>query len=187
MIAVYLDDPRHRESEKLAFAAERYARGGAVPEALEGFANAACLEESVAASVSLAEPRERTLLAISAVCLWLKARQWDEAARSGCSFLALPRALTPDGNRELVALVDRAWRSRELDAHFVGRSAYVGVETRLDVVGVLKAVNLRGEEPSIVVSRKAGRQKGFASPRASRTTASGRSSIAGCGFMASMS
>jgi len=140
MIKPYLDTPRHRQSEELAFAAERHAREEPKKEAQEGFARAARLEEEVALLVGENEPKERTLLAISAVSLWLKAREWEEAARAGCFFLGRPQALTPDGRRDLAALVDRAWRTIELDAYFTDRNAYVGLEARLDGGAVRKGI-----------------------------------------------
>ena len=104
MIKPYLDNPRHRQSEELAFAAERHARRGAEQEAREGFDQAARLEEEVALLVSEDEPRERTLLAISAVSLWLKAREWDEAARAGCLFRKLGPKTTATSSKS------QAWR-----------------------------------------------------------------------------
>jgi hypothetical protein len=104
----YFDDPDHRGSEAHAFAAERAERAGAIDAARASFAEAAKLEERAAGKVPEAEPRLRSLFAISAVSLWLKAAEWDHAARVGRWFLAFPGALTPDGQRELESLVDRA-------------------------------------------------------------------------------
>ncbi len=128
----YFDDEDHRKSERLALSAERSVRSGAWREARQAFADAAALEEATTHRIAHTVPRVRTLFAISAVSLWLKAAEWDEASRAGCAFLATPVALTPDGQRELQALVERAWRSRELEAVFgPEREAFVGLETRL--------------------------------------------------------
>lgn len=132
MIDPYFDNLDHRSSEALTFTAERAERRGDLDAARAAFAEAAKLEELAAYNVPESEPRLRSLFAISAVSLWLKAAEWDEAARLGCSFLAAPRALTPDGRRELESLVDSAWRSRELSAVFGReRDAFAGLEARL--------------------------------------------------------
>ena len=108
MIEQFFDDERHRRSEERAFAAERAERKGSFDEARLAYEEAASLEEQAARAVPGVVPRVRALLAISAVSLWLKARRWDDAARAGCSFLAEPAALTPDGRRELESLVGLA-------------------------------------------------------------------------------
>ncbi len=128
----FFDDPRHRRSEELAFFAERAERTSDLASALAQYAEAAELEEKNALEVPSDLPRVRGVLAISAVALWLRAEQWDEAARAGCAFLASPGALTPDGRHELQSLVDRAWRSSELVKVFGrDRNAFAGLEARL--------------------------------------------------------
>lgn len=128
----FFDDPRHRLSEELALVAERAERGGNRAAAAEKYAAAAELEEANAREVPADVPRVRSVLGISSVALWLRAEKWDEAARAGCTFLAAPQALTPDGRRELQALVDQAWRAAELEATFGGeRDAFSGIEARL--------------------------------------------------------
>lgn len=131
-IEPFFDDPRRRRSEELAFFAERAEATGDLRTALARYAEAAALEEQNAAEVPGDVPRVRSVLAISAVALWLRADQWDEAARAGCAFLAAPQMLTPEGRRELQALVDRAWQTREVEAVF-GRDqdAFAGLEARL--------------------------------------------------------
>jgi hypothetical protein len=128
----FFDDPRSRRSEELAFFAERAEQTGDLAAALAKFAEAAKLEEENALDVPGDVPRVRSVLAISAVALWLRAEQWEEAARAGCAFLSASGALTADGRRELKALVDRAWRSVELETIFGrDRDAFAGVEARL--------------------------------------------------------
>ncbi len=105
----FFDNPRRRRSEELAFFAERAERAGDLPAARAQYAEAARLEEENALAIPADVPRVRSVLAISAVALWLRAEQWDEAARAGRAFLAVPNALTHDGLRELESLVDRAW------------------------------------------------------------------------------
>lgn len=109
-------DPRRRRSEELAFAAERADDRGDAASALVQYAEAAKLEEANALDVPGEVPRVRSVLAISAVALWLRAEQWEEAARAGCAFLAVPNTLTPDGVRKLRSLVDRAWRALTLSS-----------------------------------------------------------------------
>lgn len=109
-IEPFFADPRRRRSEELAFFAEQAERSGDIATALATYADAARLEEENAMEIPADAPRVRTVLAISTVALWLRAEQWEEAARAGCAFLAAPAALTPDGRRELKSLVDRAWR-----------------------------------------------------------------------------
>lgn len=128
----FFDDPRHRRSEELAFFAERAERTGDIPSALSQYGEAASLEEENALEVPGEVPRIRSVLAISAVALWLCAEQWEQAARAGCAFLATPQGLTVDGRRELQSLVDRAWRSTELEAMFgPERDGFAGLEARL--------------------------------------------------------
>lgn len=149
MIEAYLNDQRHRQSEELAFDAERLTRKGQLEASSAAYAKAASLEEAVAQEVADREPRERTVLAISAVSLWLKAGKWDDAARCGCHFLGMPHALTPDGKKELAALVDRAWRSQELGEYFPGNAAYAGLEARL-LGGTIR----KGLAPANVVAER---------------------------------
>ena len=109
MTDLYFDDPDHRASEAEAFVAERAERAGAVDDARAAFRDAARLEERAARRVVPADDgRMRSLFAISAVALWLRAAEWDEAARAGCAFLGEPDALTPDGRRALRSLIERA-------------------------------------------------------------------------------
>lgn len=132
MIDAYFDDPDHRESEALALAAEAAERRHAWDEARELFSEAARREEAAAFKVPESLPKLRSLFAISAVSLWLKSESWDEASRAGCSFLALPAALTPDGIREIQGLVERAWRSRELSTSLgADPDGVSGIEARL--------------------------------------------------------
>lgn len=146
----FFDDPRRRRSEELAFFAERAERTGDLASALTQYAEAAELEEKNALEVPVDFPRVRGVLAISAVALWLRAGRWDEAARAGCAFLATPSALTPDGRHELQSLVDRAWRSTELEAVFGrDRDAFAGLEARL-LGGAVRA----GIAPAAVVAER---------------------------------
>ncbi len=130
-IEQFFGDPRRRRSEELAFFAERAERTGDPSTALLRYAEAAALEEANALDVPGEVPRVRSVLAISAVALWLRAERWDEAARAGCTFLAAPEMLTPDTRRELESLVDRAWRSREVESVFGRAGAFAGLEARL--------------------------------------------------------
>lgn len=149
MIEKFFDDPRHRESEELAFLAERAERSGDVVKALAGFARAAELEEANALDVPGAQAKVRTLLGISAVSLWLRAERWGEAARAGCAFLAHPGSLTPDGRQELRLLVERAWRLEEARRAFGEETAYAALEAKL-AGGLVGA----GLAPHVVVAER---------------------------------
>jgi hypothetical protein len=146
----FFDDPRRRRSEELAFFAERAERAGDHASALSQYAEAARLEEENALEIPGDVPRVRGVLAISAVALWLRAQRWDEAARAGCAFLALPSMLTADGLRELQALVERAWRAHELEAVFGrDRDAFAGLEARM-LGGAVRS----GLAPAAVVAER---------------------------------
>ena len=149
MIEKYFDDPRHRESERVAFDAEQAAKRGATDEAHRIFQQAARLEEAAAQVVPAEEAKVRSLLGISAVSLWLRAADWDEAARAACAFLALPHGLTQGGAQELRALVDRAWRLREMETVVGDGGSYVPLETKL-AGGAVRA----GLAPSLVVAER---------------------------------
>lgn len=149
MIEKFFDDPRHRRSEELAFFADIAASKGDIVKALADYAEAARLEEENALEVPGELQKLRTLLAISAVALWLRAEQWDEAARAGCAFLAKPRELTPDGRRELQSYVDRAWRAAEVEAVFGKDGAYAPLEAKLSG-GLIRC----GLAPSTIIGER---------------------------------
>lgn len=138
----FLKDPRGRRSEELAFEAERAHRAGDQERARALYAQAAELEGEVAREVPDAEPRVRSVLAISAVALWLEAGRHDDAARAACEFLARPEALTEQGKAELEALLSRAFRERG--------PAKVASD-KVQIEGVLKVINLRARPPYIGV------------------------------------
>lgn len=137
-----LEDPRGQRSEALAFEADRARRNGSEARARSLFAEAAELEAAVARDVLAGKPRVRSVLAISAVALWLDAHRHEDAARTACEFLARPELLSEQGKAELEALLERALHER-------GPSK-VGSE-RVEVLGVLKLVNLRARRPYIGV------------------------------------
>jgi hypothetical protein len=147
MIEDIFDDERHRRSDELAFFAERSERKGDLVAALVQYAEAARLEEAVALDVS--EPRGRTLFAVSAVALWLRAERWDEAARAGCLFLTQPDKLTPDGPRAMRRLVDRAWRTAEVEQALGPGAVFVPVEATLEG-GVVR----QGLAPTTVIAER---------------------------------
>lgn len=92
----------------LAFEAERARKAGGQARALSLFAQAAELEYQVALDVPGDQARLRSVLAISAVALWIDARRYGDAVRAACEFLARPDALTEQGLSDLQALLDRA-------------------------------------------------------------------------------
>jgi hypothetical protein len=143
------NDPRHRRSEELSFLAERAERTGDLAGALAQYADAARLEEENALAVPGDVPKIRELFAVSAVSLWLRAERWSEAARAGCGFLAQPDMLTPDGVRALQKLVDRAWRTAEVEQALGTGGTFVPVEAVLSG-GLVR----QGLAPSTVVTER---------------------------------
>ena len=137
-----LEDPRGQRSEALAFEADRARRAGNEARARAHFAEAAELEAAVAREVLAGKPRVRSVLAISAVALWLDAHRHEEAARTACEFLAKPELLSEQGKADLEALLERTFHERG--------PAKVGNE-RVEVEGILKLVNLRARRPYIGV------------------------------------
>lgn len=127
----FFDDPRRRQSEEHAFDAERAERAGDLAAARAKYAAAARLEQEVAMQVPASAARVRSVLAISAVALWLRGEAWGDAATAACAFLAQPDLLTPQGRTDLRVLLDRAWRTEEIE-RAVGRDgSYASLETRL--------------------------------------------------------
>lgn len=96
------DDPRSRESEELAFRAERAESAGNPEASKQLFARAAALEEAVIADTPPSSPRVKRVLAISAVALWLKAHEHVRASDLAMKYVA-------DGlvtEEDLVEMVD---------------------------------------------------------------------------------
>lgn len=149
MIETFFNDARHRRSEELAFFAERAERKGDLQAALAQYGESARLEEECALEIPGDVPKIRTLLAISAVALWLRAERWSEAARAGCAFLAQPDKLTPDGVRAIQKLVDRAWRTDEVEQALGVRGSFVPVEATLSG-GLVR----QGLAPSTLVAER---------------------------------
>jgi hypothetical protein len=145
----YFLDPRRQRSQELAFAAERTEDSGDLAAALAYYADAARLEEENALGVPGDTPRVRSVLAVSAVALWLRAERWDDDARAGCAFLAEPTKLTPDGLRAIRKLVDRASRTSEVEHALGTGGVYVPVEATLSG-GLVR----EGLAPSTVVAER---------------------------------
>jgi hypothetical protein len=143
------DDPRHRRSEELAFLAERAERKGELAAALTHYAESARLEEESALDVPGDVPEVRELFAVSAVALWLRAERWSEAARAGCAFLGQPDKLTPDGAHAIQDLVDRAWRTAEVERAVGKDGTFVPVEATLSG-GLVR----QGLAPSTLVAER---------------------------------
>lgn len=134
----YLDDPRGRQSEALAYEAERILRRD-----LEGartlYAKAARLEAAVALDVPRGSPRVRSALAVSAVALWYKAGCYQEALALAYQFLAAP-PLAPDAEVELQSILSRCWRAQEIEAAKGAGEEWVPVEIILDGGDVRRGV-----------------------------------------------
>lgn len=103
------DDPRGRQSEQLAFEAERALSAGEFDRARSLFARAAELEEKVVVDTSPDEPRVRSVLAVSEVALWYKAHRLSRAQALARHYLAIGITVEAD-LRELHHLIREARR-----------------------------------------------------------------------------
>ena len=124
-------DPRRVRSQELVGLADRAEDEGDLAAELAHYAEAARLEEENALDVPGDVPRVRTVLAISAVALWLRAERWDEAARAGYVFLTQPDKLTADGPGAIRKLVERAWCASEVQQALGAGAGYIPVEVTL--------------------------------------------------------
>ena len=143
------DDPRRQRSEELAFLAERTERKGDLAAALAQYAESARLEEENALDIPGDASQIRSALGVSAVALWLRAERWSEAARAGCAFLGQPDKLTRDGVRAIQKLVDRAWRTSEVEETLGRDGTFVPVEATLSG-GLVR----QGLAPSTLVAER---------------------------------
>jgi hypothetical protein len=145
----FFQDPRRVRSQELTALADRAEDDGDLAAELGYYAEAARLEEANALDVPAEASKVRTLLAISAVALWLRAERWDDAARAGCLFLSQPEKLTPDGPEEIRKLVDRAWRTSEVQRTLGPGAVFVPVEATLSG-GLVR----QGLAPSVLVAER---------------------------------
>jgi hypothetical protein len=104
----HIEDPRRKQSEELAFRAERAERAQDEAQAQAFFAQAAALEEEVGKEVPISSPRLKGIFAISATALWKRAGRWSDVSRTALSFLAQPDGLLPDTITELRSLLATA-------------------------------------------------------------------------------
>lgn len=123
------DDPRGRQSEQLAFEAERAMNAGELDAARGLFAQAAELEEKVVADTDSAEPRVKSVLAVSAVALWYKAHRLTRAQILARHYLTAGVAVDGESVRELRALIRNAQQARGSG----GQSSTFPVANRSDV------------------------------------------------------
>lgn len=130
-IVQLFDDPRHRASEERTDAAQSAEWAGDFETAKSLYAEAARLEEAHAFDVPGDDPRLRAMFGVSAVALWLRAERWDDAARVGCALLAAPDKLGGDGVHAIQKLVDRAWRTREVERALGEGGQYMPIEATL--------------------------------------------------------
>jgi len=145
----FFTDPRRQRSEELAFLAERTERKGDLAAALAQYAESARLEEENALDIPGDASQIRSALGVSAVALWLRAERWSEAARAGCAFLGQPDKLTRDGVRAIQKLVDRAWRTSEVEETLGRDGTFVPVEATLSG-GLVR----QGLAPSTLVAER---------------------------------
>jgi hypothetical protein len=139
MSASPLEDPRRAKVEAYAQAAETAWRAKGHKDSDDLFAKAAAIEEEVAREVPAASPRTRSVLAISAVALWYKARNYARAKRTAYTFLATEAGLTTQGRSALEELVDRCSREHEI-ASLGADPTMALVEIKLDGGDVAKGV-----------------------------------------------
>jgi|LNFM01.1.fsa_nt_gb hypothetical protein len=98
------DDPRSRRAEERAFEAERCERRGEFARARELYLEAAENSLSVALDVQ-GLPRVRSVLAVSAVCLFRRAGRYDRAIEAAERLLAEDLSLTEEAAHELRDIV----------------------------------------------------------------------------------
>lgn len=112
-MTAYLDDPRRIEADGLARAAEGADRLARYDDAMRLYAQAATIEEAVAKSVPVAQPKLRSVLAVSAVALWAKAGRVDDVRRLAAVFMRTPEGLTFEAVRAMTnMLADASARKR---------------------------------------------------------------------------
>ena len=91
------NDPRSHEADDLALEAELLGRRGEHAGARELYRRAAALEEALARETPVSSPRQRGVLAISAVSLWGAAGALERAfslAEAGSDEVDLALAIT---------------------------------------------------------------------------------------------
>lgn len=120
----------HGRSEQLAEAAHEAARAGNTPRAAELFADAARLEADALGELGSDKPRTYGITAISAVALWYKAGDLQEAERLAYA-AASARHLPPFAADELRALLQTIWNEaaqREAGVSFAPGQVLVSVK-----------------------------------------------------------
>lgn len=110
----YFGDARRRESEELAFFAEKCERQGNFQDAAKLYQRAADLETQVIESLIEAPIRVRSVLAVSAVALWFKSGDLERAQAYAYKFLARENSLTEEDRLELERILQRCWQKRTI-------------------------------------------------------------------------
>lgn len=101
----FLDDPRGRESGRLAFAAEQLLRTDR-SAARQNYARAAALESELLAEVPRTQRRIFSALAVSAVALWFKAGESTRVIELAAQLLNDADSLTADARSEIRGMHD---------------------------------------------------------------------------------
>lgn len=112
--ASYFGDPRRRESEELAFFAEKCARQGKYQDAAELYRRAADLETQVVEDLRDAPVRVRSVLAVSAVALWFKCGDIVNTQKYAYKFLSSYDSLIDEDRLELERILQRCWQKRTI-------------------------------------------------------------------------
>jgi len=102
----------HSRSEQLAAAAHEAARAGDSRRSEELFADAARLEEDALHRVGAGNPRTYGVTAVSAVALWAKSGNVEQAERLAA--FAITKKLPPFAVDQLCALLHELKRRRDL-------------------------------------------------------------------------
>ncbi|MBK9752037.1 MAG: hypothetical protein IPO88_00785 [Nannocystis sp.] len=109
------NDPRSHEADDLALEAELLGRRGEHVGARELYRRAAALEEALARETPVSSPRQRGVLAISAVSLWGAAGALERAISLADEFLT-DHAL-PASERTSLAKLAEELRTRAAQEH----------------------------------------------------------------------
>lgn len=103
----------HQEAQSAAQQAEACLRAGELYRARAFYAKAAAAEARALEAVPAAKPRTFSILAVSVVALWYKARAYDEA--EAAAFRALAAEQTSERARgQLRELLEATWNERSL-------------------------------------------------------------------------
>lgn len=111
----------HRKAQQLSQQAESDLRAGKIERALRKYSEAAALEEKVLDAVDEGKDRTYSIIAVSAVALWYKAREYEQAQLVAYRALATAR-LTHSARSELRELLEVIWDEQMMRSHKLAES-----------------------------------------------------------------